>query len=117
MPGVGEELVDSGCVETIRQVEHVDDQIRIDALAEINALGDTEIVENGPGLNPAVALKVAVQRQQRAVKVSGAGLLKNAGGRKLGVDDWISQGGATGIDKSVRPTGIGRKLEGYRSSR
>src|SRR5271156_870159 len=64
LSGVGEERTDSRYVVDIGDVEHVGDQVHIKALAEINLLGDTYIVEDCPWSSPGVAPQVAVEPEQ-----------------------------------------------------
>src|ERR1700691_5838236 len=98
---VGKERADGGGIVLIGDVERIRDQIHIEALAKVEASGDTEIVENGPGLNPRVAPKVAVEREQRAVVVRDAGFLKNSRGRVLRADRGITKRSATRIDDGI----------------
>jgi hypothetical protein len=58
---VGEERAYSRDVVLIRDVKHVGDQIHVETLGEMNALGYAEIVEDGKGLHAGVAAKIAVE--------------------------------------------------------
>ena len=58
---VREQRADSGYIESVRNVEHVGDQIHVHTLAEWNSLGDSQIVEDGPGGNSSIAAEVAVE--------------------------------------------------------
>ena len=49
----------------VRDVEHVGDQVHAEALAEVDALRDAQIVEDGPRSDPGIAAEVAVELQQR----------------------------------------------------
>src|SRR5262249_46477508 len=69
LSGIRKQWTDSRHVETVRDVEHVDDEIHVHALAEVNSLRDAQIVEDRPGRDTGVASEVAIERKQRAVEV------------------------------------------------
>src|SRR5579871_3895815 len=63
-PGVGEKWTDRRHIHFVSNIEHVGDQVDVDALCEIDAPGDTKIVKNCPGLNRRVASEIAIQGQK-----------------------------------------------------
>ena len=90
MAGIGEQWTDCCHVVTVRNVEHVGDQIHVEALAEIDALGYTQVVKDSPGGEAGIAGEVAVEGEQRAVKAGDAWLLKYSGGRCFRIDRVVS---------------------------
>ena len=69
MPGVSEERAYSRYVVNIGEVEHIGDEIHVEAFAKEDFLGDAEIVEDGPWADTGVAAQVAVERAQCALGV------------------------------------------------
>ena len=59
--GVCKQRADSGYIKSVRNVEHVGNQIHVHTLAEWNSLGDSQIVEDGPRSNSGIAAEVAVE--------------------------------------------------------
>src|SRR5437016_3504719 len=86
LAGIGPEHVDRGDVDAVGDVEHVDDQVGVEALviSEIDALGDAHVGESDPRRYAAVAAQVAVERLQRSGKARDARLLKNSSRREFG---------------------------------
>src|SRR5580700_3209880 len=53
--GVGKQRADGRNVKPVGDVKHVDDRVHANALPEGNALGYSQVVEDGPGRYPGVA--------------------------------------------------------------
>src|SRR5438270_8162664 len=64
LAGIAEQGADRGYVHLIRDVEHVGDQVHVETLTEINALGNTDVAEHCPGRDSRVAAEVAIELQQ-----------------------------------------------------
>src|SRR5208283_5851441 len=62
LTGVGEERAYGCDVVAVSNVEHVGDEIHVDALAEVNAFGEAHIVEGRPRGNARVAAEAAVEQ-------------------------------------------------------
>src|ERR1700674_851567 len=56
---------DRGHIVLVGDVEHVDDQVGVEALAKVDAFGDAQVVEESPGLDSGVAAQVTVELLQR----------------------------------------------------
>src|SRR6266478_1771268 len=111
LTGVSEERAYGRHVVAVGDIEHVGDEIHIEALAEVDALGDAQIVEDCPRRDPGVAAKVAVEGRERTVEVEDARLLENSGGRVLRLDRLVPDRGARGVLEGVGPSGEGRQLQ------
>src|SRR6266404_2985671 len=111
LTGVGEERAYGRHVVAVGDVEHVGDEIHVEALAKVDALGDAQIVEDCPRRDAGVAAEVAVEGRERAVEVEDARLLENPGGRVLRLDRLVPDRGARGVLEGVGPSGEGRQLE------
>src|SRR6266403_3222762 len=111
LTGVGEERAYGRHVVAVGDVEHVGDEIHVQALAKVDALGDAQIVEDRPRRDAGVAAEVAVEGRERTVKVEDARLLENSGGRVLRLDRLVPDRGARGVLEGVGPSGEGRQLE------
>src|ERR1700731_4694855 len=83
LSGIGEERTDGGDVVDIGNVKHVRDQFQVEALAEVNAFRNPQIVEDCPRRDPGVAAEVAVEGDQSTVKVGNAWFLEHSGWRIL----------------------------------
>lgn len=97
LTGVGEERANGRHIVDISDVEHVSNEIHGEALAEEDALGDAEIVEDGPGSDAGVAAEIAVEIEQgvrgsqfRWRHIGKAGFLKEAGAREPGGHDGVA---------------------------
>ncbi len=113
LPCIGKQRADCGHVVPVRDVEHVGNQFHVKALAEVDALGDAQIVKHGPRRDTGVAAKIAVKLQQTLAttpaghKTVDARLLKNPRGRILAVVNRA----ARRIHRGVRPPGKRRQLK------
>ena len=104
--------VDGGDVIHVGDVEDVGAEIHVEALSEVEALGQAHVVENGPRGKARITAEAAVKRGQRAIEAEDARLLQEAGGRELGRHGRV----AAAIRRrsrghSVRASGEGRQLE------
>src|SRR5579864_6402024 len=62
--GIGEERTDGGHIHFVGNVEHVCNQLHVEALAEEDAFGYPHIVEDRPGRNSRIAAEIAVELQK-----------------------------------------------------
>src|SRR5882762_8347016 len=77
---IGKQRTDGGDIVPVGDIEHVGDQIQVEALTKIDALGNAQVVEDGPRTDPGVAAQAAVERKQRSVEVRRTNLLQHATG-------------------------------------
>ena len=64
LTSIDEEWADGRDIVPVRNVEHIDGQFQIGALAHGHTLRNTKIVEHGPGRNSRVAAEIAVELEQ-----------------------------------------------------
>src|ERR1035438_6357493 len=83
LTGIRKERTDRSHIVPVGNVEHVGDQLQVEALGEVDSFREPYIVENGPGLNACIAAQIAIERQQGSVEVRDARFLENSGGRIL----------------------------------
>src|SRR5208282_4549920 len=62
LSGVLEERADSGHIVLVRDVEHVSDQVHVEALPDVNTLCDPQIAKGRPRGAACVAAQVTIQR-------------------------------------------------------
>ena len=102
LAGVAEQRAHRCHIHLVRDVKHIGDQVHAEALAEINPLGETHVVEDRPRLNSRIAAQVAVKLQQSGKSLRGdesvdARFLEGSGRRVLAVVDST----AGGVDRGV----------------
>src|SRR5215469_8696921 len=61
---IGEERAYGGDVVLVRDIEHIDDEVGAETLAERNTLRNAHVAECGPGCHSRVAAQVAIELQQ-----------------------------------------------------
>ena len=79
LTGVGKERAYGRGVISIRDVEHIGNQLQADALAEVDAPGDAKVVEDRPGGRAGIAAEVAVEGLQGDERET---CLRRGGGRE-----------------------------------
>src|SRR5579864_4476001 len=68
LAGIAQERADGGHVVLVGDVEHVDDEVRAEALPERDVLGHPEVVEYGPRGNAGVSPEIAIEPEQRDMR-------------------------------------------------
>src|ERR1700680_3725945 len=108
---IGKQRTDARDVVPVGDIEHVGDQIHVEALTKIDALGNAQIVEDRPRGDSGIAAQIAVQREQTAVEAGYARLLEDTGGRCFRIDWVVSLRRARGIHKGVGTPSKRRQLK------
>ena len=109
---IGKQRTDGRDVVPVGDVEHVCDQVHVEALAKIDAFRNAQIVEDRPGSHTGIAAQVAIKLQQCGDGLSGdeavnARLLQSPGRGERGFYGCT----ASGIDECVGSSCQRRQLE------
>ena len=55
-------------VESIRDIKNIGAGLEVKAFAEINPLGNSQVVEDGPRPSASVASEISIQRNERSIE-------------------------------------------------